>query len=259
MFTYDGTNWVANMPYNTNTDTKVNVTLGKTTKAYILGTTSTPTNTAAAVTTIADTGVYLGATAGTLYATTFYGNLAGNATSANTATNLETAPVIQDSNSNNVTNLAANTTYTLIVGNKSVAFKTPVDNNVDTKVSQTAYSDNKEYKILTTNTNSPSSGTAYGAGYAAGVTLNPSTSTITATTFKGNATTATNILAYSKTFSATSGSTAAYGWIRIATGPLSDTFGTFTINSSANGYHTMVKFTAGYCCYSSSYKQYDLS
>ena len=58
----------------TNTDTKVNVTLGKTTQAYLLGTSTTPTTSAQAVTSIADTGVYLGSTAGSLYATTFYEN-----------------------------------------------------------------------------------------------------------------------------------------------------------------------------------------
>lgn len=58
----------------TNTDTKVNVTLGTTTKAYLLGTSTTPTSTAQAVTSIADTGVYLGTGAGSLYATTFYEN-----------------------------------------------------------------------------------------------------------------------------------------------------------------------------------------
>lgn len=59
---------------NTNTDTKVNVTLGTTTKAYLLGTSTTPTSTAQAVTSIADTGVYLGTAAGSLFATTFYEN-----------------------------------------------------------------------------------------------------------------------------------------------------------------------------------------
>ena len=67
----------------TNTDTKVNVTLGTTTKAYLLGTSTAPTSTAQAVTSVADTGVYLGTTAGSLYATTFYGSLSGTATYAN--------------------------------------------------------------------------------------------------------------------------------------------------------------------------------
>ena len=57
---------------DTNTDTKVNVTLNTTTKAYLLGTTTTPTATAAAVTSVADTGVYLDTTAGSLTATKFY-------------------------------------------------------------------------------------------------------------------------------------------------------------------------------------------
>lgn len=61
----------------TNTDTKVNVTLGTTTKAYLLGTSTTPTSTAQAVTSIADTGVYLGTEAGSLYATTLNGSLNG--------------------------------------------------------------------------------------------------------------------------------------------------------------------------------------
>ena len=84
--TIGGKNVVFKTPGDNNTDTKVNVIKNATTRAYILGTTSTPTNTAAAVTTIADTGVYLGTTAGTLYATTFYGNLsAGNITCNNKA------------------------------------------------------------------------------------------------------------------------------------------------------------------------------
>ena len=62
------------IPANPNTDTKVNVSLATTSKAYLLATTTTPTSTAAAVTSIADTGVYLGTTAGSLYATSFYEN-----------------------------------------------------------------------------------------------------------------------------------------------------------------------------------------
>ena len=54
------------------TDHKVSMTLGTTTKAYLLGSSTTPTSSAQNVTTIADTGVYLGDTAGTLYAGNFY-------------------------------------------------------------------------------------------------------------------------------------------------------------------------------------------
>lgn len=63
------------LPASGNTDTKVNVTLGTTTKAYLLGTSTTPTSTAQAVTSIADTGVYLDTTSGRLTATTFKGGL----------------------------------------------------------------------------------------------------------------------------------------------------------------------------------------
>lgn len=80
----DGT-WAT--PTDTNTDTKVNVTLGTTTKAYLLGTSTTPTNTATGVTAISDTGVYLDTTAGQLVATTFKGALSGNASTATKATN----------------------------------------------------------------------------------------------------------------------------------------------------------------------------
>ena len=66
-----------------NTDTKVTNTLNTTAKAYITGTTSATTNTG---TQVFDTGVYLGTTAGTLYATTFYGALSGNASTATKAT-----------------------------------------------------------------------------------------------------------------------------------------------------------------------------
>lgn len=90
-YQYDGTNWVfISWSYDSNSDTKVNTTLNTTKKAYLLGTTTTPTASAQAVTTIADTGVYLGTTAGELVATTFKGALSGKATSAGTADKLGT-------------------------------------------------------------------------------------------------------------------------------------------------------------------------
>lgn len=67
-----------------NTDTKVTNTLATTTKAYVTGTTSATTNTG---TQVFDTGVYLDTTAGQLVATTFKGNLNGNASTATSATN----------------------------------------------------------------------------------------------------------------------------------------------------------------------------
>ncbi len=71
------------LPADSNTDTKVTNTLATTTKAYVTGTTSATTNTG---TQVFDTGVYLDATAGKLVATTFQGSLAGNASSASSAT-----------------------------------------------------------------------------------------------------------------------------------------------------------------------------
>lgn len=53
----------------TDTNTKVNVTLATTTKAYLLGVSTTPTSTAQALTAVSDTGVYLDTTAGSLTTT----------------------------------------------------------------------------------------------------------------------------------------------------------------------------------------------
>lgn len=79
------------------TDAKVNVTANATAKAYLLATTTTPSSTAAAVTSIADSGVYLGTTAGQLVATEFKGKLIGNADSA---TQLKTSRAIDGVNFN---------------------------------------------------------------------------------------------------------------------------------------------------------------
>lgn len=70
------------MPPNPNTDTKVNVTLATTTKAYLLGTSTTPTSSAQEVTSVADTGVYLGTTAGMLCVNGTICANAGNNTAA---------------------------------------------------------------------------------------------------------------------------------------------------------------------------------
>jgi hypothetical protein len=110
-------------------DTKVTNTLATTTKAYLTGTTSAVDNTG---TQVFDTGVYLGETAGSLYATTFYGKLVGNADSATTATTATTATscsgnavsatkATQDGNGNVIT-----TFYTPVTqGLQSVSLPTP--------------------------------------------------------------------------------------------------------------------------------------
>lgn len=61
----------------------------------------------------------------------------------------------------------------------------------DNKVAQTVTSTNAEYPLLTTVTANATSSSTTSANFASGVTLNPYSKTITATTFKGNATTAT--------------------------------------------------------------------
>ena len=62
----------------------------------------------------------------------------------------------------------------------------PADNNTDTKVTQTAKSDNVNYPLLGAYAASPTSGTAADVVYDTGMHMNPSTNTITATTFAGN-------------------------------------------------------------------------
>ena len=80
---------------NTNTDTKVQNTLATTTKAYITGTTSAKTNTG---TQVFDTGVYLDTTAGMITATTFNGDLKGNADTATAADKLNVKNVGNNGN-----------------------------------------------------------------------------------------------------------------------------------------------------------------
>lgn len=74
----DGTMKV-NVPW---TDTKVTSKVGNTTKAYLVGSTSSSEDTG---TLIKDTGVYLDTVAGKLVATTFSGSLSGNASTSTNA------------------------------------------------------------------------------------------------------------------------------------------------------------------------------
>ena len=60
-----------------------------------------------------------------------------------------------------------------------------VNTNTDTLVKQTAKSDNKNYKILFTTSDSPTSGNANEAAYDTNITINPSTHTLTAVNLKG--------------------------------------------------------------------------
>lgn len=87
----------------------------------------------------------------------------------------------------------------------------------DEKVKQTVSTANTAYPLLASASASPTSGNAAEAIYAAAITVNPSTSTITATNFAGNASTATSAtsatsagkLSATKNFSITGKGTAA--------------------------------------------------
>lgn len=83
--------------------------------------------------------------------------------------------------------LAWNTEVTLgTVAGLAIKAKLPANpnTNTDTLVKQTAKTDNVEYKLLATTSASPSSGTAMEATYDTNVSVNPSTHTVTASTYK---------------------------------------------------------------------------
>ena len=126
-----------------------------------------------------------------------YGSLTGNASTATTATNLDAAPTLVQTGTSTIS-LSPNTNYTLTVGGKSVIFKTPND----TKVTQSnkAYSSYTYWRPLVIGARNAS--TASGLTNTAtdttdlvytfsNIIAQPSTGTIKATTFDGNATTAT--------------------------------------------------------------------
>lgn len=185
------------MPANPNSDTKVNVTKATTTKAYLLGTSTAPTSSAQAVTSVADDGVFLTTTAGRLQ----MGSLAitsGSYANIVTSASLSSANVTQTlpAKTGTVLNSATTSfTQTLTSGTKIGTIKindvetdlycqTNTDN--DTKVTQNIKSDNKNYPLLLSYYESSSTTTtAQTANRASGIYANPSTGTITATNFAG--------------------------------------------------------------------------
>ena len=97
----------------------MNVKLGTTTKAYLVGVSTTPTSTTQALTGISDTGVYLDTTAGRLTATSFKGALVGN---ADTATKIKTARTINGTNfdgSGNITTANWGTARNIYIADSS--------------------------------------------------------------------------------------------------------------------------------------------
>lgn len=67
-----------------------------------------------------------------------------------------------------------------ITGKGTTTMTMPANPNTDTKVKQTAKTDNVDYKILTTTSASPTSGSAAEVGYGANLAYNPSTNTLKA-------------------------------------------------------------------------------
>lgn len=67
-----------------------------------------------------------------------------------------------------------------ITGKGTTTMTMPANPNTDTKVKQTAKTDNVDYKILTTTSASPTSGSATEVGYGANLAYNPSTNTLKA-------------------------------------------------------------------------------
>lgn len=117
--------------------------------------------------------------------------LGTTSTTAAKGDHTHTMSIASDSSSGAVVTLAHNTQYKLTAGGTSVLFKTPADNNTDTKVTQDKDdSGTAAYPLLMAGAADPN-GTATTAKYDSGVTLTPSTNTISAN-ISGNAATATS-------------------------------------------------------------------
>lgn len=137
-----------NVPWvNTDTNTKVDVTLNTATKAYLLATSSIPTNIATGVTALADTGVYLDTTAGTLHATLFSGS--GSSLTNLNASNISLGIVpaarlpVASSSAIGIVNTSAQSfsgrkTLTADLQSSSTAFTQAVEDN-STKIATTAF------------------------------------------------------------------------------------------------------------------------
>ena len=82
-------------------------------------------------------------------------------------------------------NLAANTTYTLTAGGKSVIFKTPADGNTDTKVNVVARGTTKSYLMADT-TAPTSSAAAHTAVAETGIYMTTTAGELNATQYKIN-------------------------------------------------------------------------
>ena len=130
---------------------------------------------------------------GKLYASEFIGKLTGNADTATSATK-----AAQDESGNNIKSSYASSisisNHTITLKNKngaSLGTVTVPDNNTDTKVTQTVTTSNASYPLLLAPNGQTATATTT-SYFDSGVTLNPSTNTITAN-ISGNSATATKL------------------------------------------------------------------
>lgn len=174
---------------DTNTDTKVNVKARGTTKAYLLGTTTAPTASDQAVTSVAETGVYFDTTAGKLVATTFKGALEGKATSAGSADKATKDSKDQDIADTYIKNASVNgKVITFTRGDGDTFTISTQDTNTDTKVTQTAVTTGTYPLLLAPSRQTATTTTT--TNFKSGVTLNTETNTLAAN-ISGTAATAT--------------------------------------------------------------------
>lgn len=134
---------------------------------------------------------------GTFTVTQPVSNGTGHITAMNTRTYTlpaETSVSIAGTNSNDTTTLAAGDTFYAVVGLSSnghaiTMTEQPYTLPADEKVGYTSTTTSSEYPLLFKNSTGTTT-TAAKARFNSGITVNPNTKTITATTFAGNASTA---------------------------------------------------------------------
>ena len=176
------------------TNTFVTQSVSTTNSTYPILATSTPNATTdqGAKAAIFGKTIKINPSTGTLYATTFSGNLSGNATSATNATNDSGGHNIADTyvaKANAIVGLAiSGKTITYTKGNNTTGTITTEDQNV----TQTAISIvNSAYPVLFKNSTAVTDTTS-GTYFNSAITINPSAGTITAKNFSGLATKATS-------------------------------------------------------------------
>ena len=142
------------------------------------------------------------------------------------------------------TSLAYGTKYTLTAGGSTVSFTMPSNPNTDVKVNQNIKTDNAEYPILTKATTATAT-TAAESNFAAGVTINPSTSAVKADTMIAKFVTPNNTYGYNSD----------YG-IRLCNSDIVEANSIYfadTCDNQAEGIHFLRSGTTGYNAISAAY------